>query len=546
MRFQKRNKLSSIKSLFFIIMLLVLGVTAMGEEAWAWRRLPYCDVIGVDCLNMVNPPPGIVFRQVPGMPANQLLMVDLNLNDAAAGTQANQRATVTAAANVWFAPGVANFSFNVVAGTAPGADLANDNVNIVADRNPPPGDALCQPNTLGFSQPQNIDAAGNINEVDIIICDQWNWFASGGGAGMPAAGQHDLLSLLLHEMGHDLGLGHANFNGNPPNCTGVGNTGAVMDTCVLGATVVRRNLNADDIAGIQAIYGSRDDDGDGFTLGDGDCDDNNASVFPGASEICDGIDNSCDGQVDPDCDDDGDGLSNSEEGNFGTDPNDSDTDDDGVSDGDEINTHGTDPLDSDTDDDGLTDGEEINTHGTDPLDPDSDDDGIPDGQEIINGTDPNQKDNPVIPIILFLLLDDDDQDQDGIDDQADNCVDVSNADQLDTDADGLGDACDDDDFIDADGDGLDDNLIDPNPLTPTDWYWVDNIDGDPTLAPDFTTMFYLGYFQDGQKHPTSGVIQVIGVRETDPVKEVYTSCPSPNYLDYENILTGICFDKYAR
>jgi len=39
-----------------------------------------------------------------------------------------------------------------------------------------------------------------------------------------------------------------------------------------------------------------DADGDGFT--DTDCDDSDASVYPGATETCDGVDNNCDGTID--------------------------------------------------------------------------------------------------------------------------------------------------------------------------------------------------------------------------------------------------------
>ena len=50
-------------------------------------------------------------------------------------------------------------------------------------------------------------------------------------------------------------------------------------------------------------------------------------------------------------------------------------------DGEEVDLHIL-PNDADTDDDGLTDGAEVNTYGTEPANPDSDGDGLDDSWEL--------------------------------------------------------------------------------------------------------------------------------------------------------------------
>lgn len=84
------------------------------------------------------------------------------------------------------------------------------------------------------------------------------------------------------------------------------------------------------------------------------------------------------GVSDADADSDGDGLSNAQEIELGTDPQNTDTDDDTLSDYDELYVYGTDPLNPDTDGDTLSDADEISL-GLNPLLPDSYNDGINDG-----------------------------------------------------------------------------------------------------------------------------------------------------------------------
>jgi len=97
--------------------------------------------------------------------------------------------------------------------------------------------------------------------------------------------------------------------------------------------------------------------------------------------------------IDPGRDNDDDGLSNVEELLIhSTDPNDEDSDDDGILDGEEViegaDGYITDPNDNDSDDDGLLDGVEVLTYGTNPLSNDTDIDSLPDSWEIQYQSDP--------------------------------------------------------------------------------------------------------------------------------------------------------------
>ena len=93
----------------------------------------------------------------------------------------------------------------------------------------------------------------------------------------------------------------------------------------------------------------------------------------------------------------------------------------------------------------------------------------------IRGTDPvdsNQQNDIAITQMLKPILDDD---RDGIENRLDNCPNRSNANQFDTDGDGLGNSCDDDDDNDGMTDGVEQELG-TNPLEK-------DSDGDGVLDP---------------------------------------------------------------
>ncbi len=93
-------------------------------------------------------------------------------------------------------------------------------------------------------------------------------------------------------------------------------------------------------------------------------------------------------------DDDGDGLTNSQEAALGTDPKNPDTDLDGLKDGEEVNVFGTLPKNMDSDTDTLPDGQEVHELGTSPTNKDTDGDGLNDNVDADPGQPPTVTPSP--------------------------------------------------------------------------------------------------------------------------------------------------------
>ena len=73
----------------------------------------------------------------------------------------------------------------------------------------------------------------------IRFCDEWTWDDGPGSVGL----RWDIQSVMTHEYGHALGLGHS----------GIGQA-TMAPSAGAGQTTIR-SIHADDIAGVQSVYG---------------------------------------------------------------------------------------------------------------------------------------------------------------------------------------------------------------------------------------------------------------------------------------------------
>jgi hypothetical protein len=98
-----------------------------------------------------------------------------------------------------------------------------------------------------------------------------------------------------------------------PNRATSATQAAELDDMTAWPEEASAGISIEDLSRILNFVGDSDDDG--FTTAEGDCDDHDATVYPGADELCDDLDNDCDGTIDEGFplttywrDDDGDGY----------------------------------------------------------------------------------------------------------------------------------------------------------------------------------------------------------------------------------------------
>ncbi len=160
--------------------------------------------------------------------------INANFTDASAGSASEQIAALQAGAAEWKLNGGADYEF-LYAGSTTSTTVAHDGVNSVFYSNLDGGGALATAtwyydpggNTLGF----------DIQFYDRDGANDFVW------AHTPTSGQFDMQSVVCHEFGHVLGLGHSAV------------AGATMFPSVASGTTNLRSIEADDISAIQAIYG---------------------------------------------------------------------------------------------------------------------------------------------------------------------------------------------------------------------------------------------------------------------------------------------------
>jgi len=335
----------------------------------------------------------------------------------------------------------------------------------------------CDPATAAAGGENDGDGDGELSCVDCDDSDSDNYF---GNTEVCDGNDNDCSGSADFDTAGELDDDGDNFFTCDNDCDDDPATGSNIFP---GATEVCDGIDNDCTNGVDDGFDQDGDgvttcgaDGDPATTADNDCDDapaTGSNIFPGATEVCDGIDNNCTNDIDDGFDLDGDGVTTCGADGDPATAADNDCDDDPATGGNNFpgNPEACDGLDNDCD--GAPDNDVVNQDWY--LDADGDgfgdiggtatsDCGSPGTDYVTDNTDCNDDDIDISPSEAEDCSDGIDNDCDGdIDDVDDECLAGDDDDSAGDDDDSAGDdddsAGDDDDSAgdDDDSEGDDDD-----------------------------------------------------------------------------------------
>ena len=148
------------------------------------------------------------------------------INDGSGGVNA-----VVGAIKAWGIVSSSTTSSQAVRGSAPATIMLNTNGRICT------GSCLAATLTGYYSQ---VGSAYIINDADVYTNTRYSYTSSGETDG--CSGEYDIDGIMVHEVGHVIGLGHSSV------------TGATMYPSVSSCNYANRTLEADDVAGKNDLY----------------------------------------------------------------------------------------------------------------------------------------------------------------------------------------------------------------------------------------------------------------------------------------------------
>lgn len=108
--------------------------------------------------------------------------------------------------------------------------------------------------TLGATSFETDDVTGDLLESDIFLNSAFDWSVAAGGE----SGRFDVQSIMTHEVGHLLGLGHSALGETELRPTGgrrvLGKQAVMFPIAFPAGNVADRTPKADDAAGLGEIY----------------------------------------------------------------------------------------------------------------------------------------------------------------------------------------------------------------------------------------------------------------------------------------------------